>query len=194
MENISRYDPTRKTVGAIYRDAQMNGERTPISVGDMRNELLSSLVEDLNDELFDFPKQKEYAQFENRPYYVLVHENRDLQMRHAFKRRIFRSLYRPWPEDDTFCFWRSPDRNEIKFCWEIPHWSEIKNILANENLYTQDEISRKRLKTCKFFDNYDLHHFGFMKDPIGNWIPNPQWKDEFLMKRLHQSTQLQVPA
>ena len=39
----------RETVGKIYRDAQLSHDGTPIEVGDMTREVMSSLVEDLNE-------------------------------------------------------------------------------------------------------------------------------------------------
>ena len=178
MQNQSKYDPSRKTVGAIYRDAQMHGSKDPVTVGDMTAELKSSLVEDLNDELRDLPRDEKYPFFENRPYYVLVHESKDLAMKRCFKRRILRKLYRPWPEDDTLVFWRNADRSEIRFCWELPHWTQMDNILASQELWQYSEWERKYIALLKAWKNLDLYHFGFMKDEIGNWIPNPNWQDE----------------
>ena len=48
MEHQSHIDPTRKTVGAIYRDAQMNGERGVV-IGDVNHEIKKDLVTDINE-------------------------------------------------------------------------------------------------------------------------------------------------
>ena len=29
----------------------------------------------------------------------------------------------------------------------------------------------------------DYHHFGFCKDPMGNWIPNLNWEDKKLEEK-----------
>lgn len=186
MENQSKYDPTRKTVGAIYRDAQMHGEKTPITVGDLANELKSSLVEDLNAELEEFPRQKEHAQFDKRPYFITIHESKDMAMPRALRRRILRTLYRPYPEDDTLVFWRNEDRSEIRFCWQLPHWTEMDNMLASQELWELNQSDHDYLTLIKAWKNVDLHHFGFMKDEIGNWRPNPHWEDKLMSKTAGQ--------
>ncbi len=169
MQHQSKYDPSRKTVGAIYRDAQFNGEKQVIT-GDMNYELRKGLVEDLNDTIKQGTKE-----FEHRPFYITVHEKRDLQMRNAFLRRMIKTLYRPYPEDDTLVFRIIPYSNEVRFCWELPHWSNMDNILANHNLY--DNATVEEIKAWK---REDLHHFGFMKDEMGNWKENPKWVDKTL--------------
>jgi len=186
MENQSKYDPTRKTVGAIYRDAQMYGEKTPITVGDMAAELKSSLVEDLNAELEEFPRQKEYPQFDKRPYYVTVHESKDMAMPRALRRRILRTLYRPYPEDDTLVFYRNADRSEIRFCWQLPHWTEMDNMLASQELWEHNQADHDYLKLVKAWKSMDLYHFGFMKDEMGHWRPNPHWEDALMSKTADQ--------
>lgn len=192
MQNQSKYDPSRKTVGAIYRDAQMHGSKDPVTVGDMAAELKSSLVEDLNAELEEFPRQKEYAQFENRPYWVMIHESKDMAMPNAIRRRVLRTLYRPYPEDDTLVFWRSADRSEIRFCWQLPHWTEMENMLSSEELWQHNESDREYMGLIKAWKNFDLHAFGFIKNEIGKWVPNPKWEDK-LMSRNHSSANIIQP-
>jgi hypothetical protein len=160
MENQSRYDPTRKTVGAIYKEAQEKNTEKFVTNGDLTAELQSSLVTDLNETIASNP-------YDNRPFYITVHEKKDLQMPKMILRRILTSLYRPYPEDDTIVWWVDPNSNKVKFCWCLPHWSEMDNMLANEWLYEPEMI-----KEIKAWKAIDLHVFGFCKDFEGNWIPN----------------------
>lgn len=167
MENASKYDPTRKTVGAIYRDAKMNNHETYIEVGDMTNELQSSLVEDLHDTLATNPHG-------DREYYICVHESKDLAMPNMIKRRILTSVYRPYPEDDTLVFRVHPTTKEVYFCWCLPHWGEMDNILANSSLY--DEAYVHSIRKWK---NVEMEYFGFVKVGAGDkWAMNPNWSFE----------------
>lgn len=164
--NRSLYDPTRKTVGAIYRDAQLNNRHEDsIEVGDMSRELTTSLIEDINDAIRQFDKK-------DRPYYLMVHEKKDLQMKSALARRLLYFGYRPWPEDDTVVFWKNPKTQELRFCWCLPHWSEMEMILANPDHFDKDFI-----RQIKAWKDYDLTAFGFYHDPEFKWVPNPKWKD-----------------
>lgn len=166
MENQSKYDPSRKTVGAIYRDAQLNNKEQYVIAGDLTNELMSSLVCDLNDTIISDPHQ-------GRPFYITVHEQKDLAMPKMIRRRLLTSVYRPYPEDDTVVFFVNPKNNDVRFCWCLPHWAEMKNILDNETLF-----DTKMVSLLRSWKNIDLHPFGFRKDPEGNWEANPFWEDE----------------
>jgi hypothetical protein len=165
-DNQSLYDPSRPTVGAIYRDAQMSHDGTPIQVGDMSNEMMVGLVEDINDGLM-------LDKFEGRPFYLMIHEKKDLQMKSTLLRRVLHFAYRPWPEDDTTVFWKNPQTQEVRFCWSLPHWSEMDNMLANSWLYEPELIQQ-----IKNWKNFDLHQFGFTKNDMGDWVPNPFFKDK----------------
>jgi len=156
----------RDTVGTIYRNLQETGSKDKVEVGDMCREVMSSLVEDLNDTIKSDP-------YEGKPFYICIHEKKDMMMPSMLLRRVITSLYRPYPEDDTTVFWTSPKSNETLFCWCIPHWSEMDNIIANEELYDVDLVL-----TIKAWKSYNLEYFGFMKDDIGNWIPNLRIKDK----------------
>ena len=166
MEHQSKYDPSRKTVGAIYRDAQLNNKEKYVTNGDLTNELMSSLVEDLNGTIQSDP-------FDGRPFYITVHESKDLQMPRLIRRRLLTSVYRPYPEDDTVVFFVDPETCDVRFCWCLPHWSEMDNMLANENLFDP-----KLLETLRAWKRFDLHFFGFTKAPTGKWIPNEHWVDQ----------------
>lgn len=170
MENKSLYDPSRKTVGAIYRDAQLSYDNHPIETGDMGNELKKSLVDDINEGLMKDPNH-------GKPFYLMVHEKRDLQMKNALLRRIIFFDKRPWPEDDTIVFWKNPKTQELRFCWSIPHHSEMFTILANK-----DEFCQEMIETIKAWQNFDMAYFGFCKDNEGRWMKNPKHKDQIIEK------------
>ena len=168
MKNQSKYDPSRKTVGAIYNDAQQASHDPYVVNGDLTNVMMSSLVEDLNETIHDGS-----FEFSGKPFYITVHEKKDLQMPRALLRRMLKSLYRPYPEDDTMVFWVDPKINDVRFCWCLPHWSEMDNIISNYRLFDNDLVEQVRA-----WKNIDLHHFGFTKNEMGNWKPNPNWKDK----------------
>ena len=170
-KNKSLYDPSRDTVGKIYRDLQLQSKPESIIIGDMTNEIMKGWIEDVNDALLQGAKD-----FDGKPFYLTVHEKKDLQMKKALLRRMIKTGYRPWPEDDTTVIWHDPKANETRYCWCLPHHTEMLNIVANYNLYesTQSEL----LQECRAWRNYQLEYFGFMKDPMGNYIPNPKWKDK----------------
>jgi len=168
MENKSLYDPSRKTVGAIYRDAQLASHDPYVINGDLTNELMKSLVNDLNETIEQGTKD-----FNGREFYITVHEKKDLQMPRAILRRMIKTLYRPYPEDDTMVYRVFPSANEVRFCWCLPHWSEMDNMLANENLFESDLINE-----IKAWKRVDLYHFGFTKNSEGNWIASQAWEDK----------------
>lgn len=159
-QNRSLYDPGRKTVGAMYLQAQLeNKHEDAIIVGDMGHELVTSLVDDINDAIANFDKK-------GSPYYLMVHEKKDLQMKKAIARRILYFGYRPWPEDDTVVFWKNPNNQDLRFCWALPHWSEMENILAN-----RDQFDRQMVYQIESWKQYDLGSFGFRYDEDFKWIP-----------------------
>ncbi len=166
MENQSLYDPSRKTIGAIYRDALINNKEDRIEVGDMNREITSSLVEDINDTLSLGTKK-----FEGLPFYILILDQKDLQMKTVWKRRIFTQKWLPYPEDDTLVFYHDPKIFKTYFCWCLPHHTEIDNTLSNSSLFDPNWIEELRA-----WKRVDLYRFGFMKDEMGNWVANPNFK------------------
>ena len=179
---LSLYDPTRKTVGSIYLEAQKNNTDEYVTNGDLTNEIQSSLIEDLNDTIQSKP-------FGERAFYITVHESKDLQMPRAIRRRILTSIYRPWPEDDTIVFWTDPKANLTKFCWCLPHWSEMTNMLANENLFDKEMISQ-----IKAWKAYDLYHFGFCKNDDGNWMANPFFDKDRNIETYRKKVNILIPS
>lgn len=172
----SLYDQSRDTVGKIYRDANINNHEDYIEVGDMSRELTTSLVEDINDAIKNFD-------IKGKNYYLMVHESKDLQMKTAIKRRILYFGYRPWPEDDTVVFWKNPKKQVLRFCWCLPHWSDMDNVLNNPNEYDKEYVYQ-----IKCWKKYDLKPFGFYEDKKEGWIPNPKWIDKLIPQSLSERT------
>ena len=165
MASVSRFDPCRGTVGTIYLDAQRFGAREPILVGDMSNEMIVSCLSDINAALREDP-------YNGKPFYVFLHEKRDLQMKNAIFRRVIKLNFRPWPEDDSVVFWTDPKTHEVRFCWALPHWSEMDNILHNPVGYSEEMI--RHIQAWKAFD---MKVFGFMNKsghPTKGWEPDPE--------------------
>lgn len=162
----SKYDPNRDTVGKIYRDLNLKASTDSIECGDMSRELTRDLVTDINDAIEQFDKRE-------IPYYLMIHEKKDLQMKKAFLRRILYFTFRPYPEDDTIVYYKNPKTQELRFCWCLPHWSDMDNILATPHLYPKEYVFQ-----IKKWKEYDLKPFGFyyLKDE-DKWLPNPKWKD-----------------
>ncbi len=145
----SKYDD-RDTVGSTYIKAQKNSVGG-LSLGDINTEMVKGLIEDLDEAVAKDP-------FEGKSFYINVVEERDLQMPNAIKRRLFESQYRPYPEDNTLVFLVEPKTSKISYCWDLPHWTEIPNILHNELLYDREYVQRIN----NWLKN-DLSGFGFIK-------------------------------
>lgn len=129
--------------------------------------MVKSLIDDINDSIKSDP-------FEGRPFFITVHEKRDLQMPNQFLRRLITTIYRPYPENNTLVFSVNPQDNEVLYCWDLPHHSEMWNILSNTHLYDPEYIKRIRE-----WQNNDLTNFGFVKDPMGeHWLSNSMFKDK----------------
>ena len=175
----SLYDQSRDTVGKIYRDANMNNHEAMIEVGDMSREMTTSLVEDMNKAIGEFDLGIGVsAEKIGKPYYLMIHEKKDLQMKRAILRRMLYFGYRPWPEDDTVVFWRHPKKDILRFCWALPHWSEMENILHNPDQFCPEFVFQ-----IKSWKDYQMRAFGFYyKDDTDKWVPNPKWRDQELPK------------
>tara|TARA_R110002126_G_scaffold4874_3_gene25131 strand:+ start:152 stop:685 length:534 start_codon:yes stop_codon:yes gene_type:complete len=160
----SKYDD-RDTVGGIYLKAQTDSCEGLV-VQDIGTEMAQSLVDDLNDTIASDP-------FEGRPFFVSVVEERDLQMKNAIKRRMFKTVYRPYPEDNTLVFYVDPKTGKVCFCWDVPHHSEMFNVLSNFTQY-----DHKYIRMIREWQNNNLTNFGFEKTMDGeHWIPNPNFID-----------------
>lgn len=180
MNYTSHYDTSRDNVGKIYRDAQINGEKQ-IVIGDMTHELKKGLVEDINIAIIDGTQA-----YLNAPFYILIYERKDLQMKNAFIRSLFKFPYRPYPEDDTLVFRVVPYTNDVYFCWELPHRSNMLNELNCPDLYDEERLSLYRK-----WENMQLEAFGFIKDDMGNWKENPMYKGDKILTQ-HEDRQTTV--
>lgn len=176
MENVSSIDPTRKTVGAIYRDAQINGERGLIT-GDVNYEMRKSLVVDLNETIEQGTKE-----FEGKVFYITVYEKRDLQMKNAFIRRLIKTKYRPYPEADTMVFKVNPKAAEVYFCWNLPARHEMINMLNTPELRTKPH-EQEELNMFRHWEGDRLEYYGFTKNNEGNWIANPLYRGDVIVSK-----------
>lgn len=166
--NISRIDPTRNTVGSIYNEISKNSVDQYVTAGDMSHELMKSFTEDLNDTIASNP-------FGEDEFYITVYEKKDLQMKRSILRRLYVSKYRPYPEDDTVVFHVDPKSHKVKFCWCLPHSTQMDNILMTAICYSKDFIDDIIAWKCP---NYRacLKHFGF--EGVGKFIvPSKENRD-----------------
>jgi hypothetical protein len=171
MEFQSRIDPTRKTVGAIYRDAQINGERGVI-VGDVNHEIKNDLVKDMNEAI---EKGRSHPDFSGKPFYLAFYEKYDLMLKKGLVRIPKITKYRPYPEQDTMVFHVFPN-DDVYFCWELPHRSQMMNITMNPDFYPPEQV-----QNIKRWENIQLEYFGFTKDEDGNWVENKFYRGDFLL-------------
>ena len=173
VNNQSTIDPSRKTVGAMYRDAALKNSESFVVAGDLAHELMNSLVDDLNEAIASDP-------FEGRPFYITIYEKKDLQMPRAILRRLYKTLYRPYPEDDTIVYYINPKFNISKHLWTLPHWSEMDNVLMNFAQYPKDYIN-----DIKAWRSFNLPHFGFEWSNRGVWaIPEEEKPDASKIRNL----------
>ena len=146
---ISQFDPTRQTVGSISRQLKEKNTDAYVQCGDLTREMTNSLVDDINDTIASNP-------YDGEEFYITVYEKKDLQMKETILRRLYVTKYRPYPEDDTIVFHVEPKTNNVKFCWCLPHHTEMDNVIINFHLYEKDYVN-----DIKAWKNYDLKHFGF---------------------------------
>ena len=66
---------------------------------------------------------------------------------------------------------------DIFFCWELPHRTQMLNILMNPDLYDIEQVNKLRQ-----WENLQLEYFGFTKDEDGNWVENKFYRGDSLMK------------
>lgn len=133
----------------------------------MAREMAASLIVDINEALVSFAKKSN-----GKPFYLMVHEKKDLQMKDAILRRILYFDFRPWPEDDTTVYWKNPKTDELRFCWCLPHSTDMENVLNNP-----DQYSKEYVDDIRAWKAFDMKHFGFYNDSRLKWIPNPKHRD-----------------
>jgi len=161
----------RDTVGTIAQLAAQSNER--VQVGDMARAMMPQLVDDLNDTIASNP-------FDGRPFYIVIHEKKDLLLNNTILRRMLKQEYRPYPEENTIVFRTDPKSQQTLFCWCLPHRTEFPNILANASSYTKEYI-----KDIIAYQKERLDHFGFYKAGMRDektpiYYPIPGFKDRKL--------------
>lgn len=171
MEFKSLIDPSRGTVGSIYRDAQIKGERGVV-IGDVNHEIQKDLVKDINEAI---QKGRSHPDFKDRPFYLAFYEKYDLMLKRGLVRIPKITRYRPYPEQDTMVFHIFPN-DDVYFCWELPHRSQMRNILMNPDLFDND-----RVDTLRRWENLQLEYFGFTKDSEGHWVENELYRGDKLL-------------
>jgi hypothetical protein len=176
MEFKSKIDPSRETAGKIYRDAQIAGE-TGIVIGDVNHEIKKDLVNDINEAIAQGMKSDE---FQGKSFYLALYEKYDLMLKKGLVRIRKITKYRPYPEQDMMLFHVYP-QGDVYFCWELPHRTQMINILMNENLYPPEQILM-----IKRWENIQLEYFGFKKDENGNWVENEMFTGDYLMGSPHK--------
>lgn len=140
----------RDTVGTTYIKAQKNFDPNLV-VGDINSQMLPDLIDDMNDAIQSNP-------FEGLPFYITIAEKRDAQMGNAFRRKIIKTLYRPFPEFSTYVLHMAPRTQKVCYCWDLPHHSEMINVLWNQSLYDTSYV-----KAIIDWKNNELGGFGFLK-------------------------------
>jgi MoaA/NifB/PqqE/SkfB family radical SAM enzyme len=65
---------------------------------------------------------------------------------------------------------------DVYFCWELPHRTQMMNILMNPDLFDPE-----RIQQLKRWENLQLEYFGFKKDENGNWVENELYRGDQLM-------------
>jgi hypothetical protein len=169
MEFESTFDPNRETAGKIYRDAQINGEKGVI-IGDVNHEIKKDLVKDINEAIEVGEKE-----MNGKPFYLAIYEKYDLMLKRGLVRIRKITKYRPYPEQDSMVFHVYPG-GTVYFCWELPHRTQMMNILMNPDFYDHDYI-----QMIKRWENIQLEYFGFKKDEEGNWIENELYRGDYLL-------------
>jgi hypothetical protein len=174
MKYQSRFDPTRQTMGAIALEARKN--TTPIECGDMTNEMIKSLVDDLNETIQSNP-------FEGRPFYISVVEKKDYLLPNAIHRGMVTTMYRPYPENNTIVFHCDPKTNVVKLCWTLPHWSEMDNMLNN-----QEKRNLKLVSDIYAWKTLNLEYFGFSRDEKDIPYDNGHYRNDQVLKLVSKSS------
>lgn len=169
MDLTSKIDPSRNTVGSIYRNAQIHAE-TGVVIGDVNHEIKKDLVKDINEAI-----EMGQKEMENKPFYLAIYEKYDLMLKKGLVRIRKITKYRPYPEQDSMVFHVFPGES-VYFCWELPHRSQMLNILMNPDLY-----DRKQVDMIRRWENLQLEHFGFTKDENANWVENKLYRGDFLL-------------
>jgi hypothetical protein len=161
----------RDTVGTIAIKAAQDRQR--VQVGDMARELMPQLVFDLNEAITSNP-------FDDRPFYIIIHEKKDLLLKNTILRRVLKQEFRPYPEENTYVFWTDPKSHETLFCWSLPHRTEFPNILNNADKYEKELIKDIVAYTRERLDHFGFYKHGVNEDGVAIYYPIPGFKDRKL--------------
>lgn len=166
MNHISRFDPSRLNVGAIYRNALINGERN-VTSGDVNYDMRLDLCKDINKII----SEARTGEMKNKKFYLAFYEKADLMLKRALVRTPRISIYRPYPEANSMVFKSLPE--DTYFCWEIPERHHMINELNCPDIYPAE-----RLMKWRRWENMQLEYFGFKKNDEGNWVENPFYEGD----------------
>lgn len=164
----------RDTVGTIALKALQTNES--VCVGDMAHEFMPQLVEDLNEAIASNP-------FEDRPFYVIIHETKDLQLKNVIRRRMIKQEFRPYPEPNTSVWWTNPKTHETRFCWSLPHQTNFDQYLQNASKYHKDQIKDILAYNMERMDHFGFYKHGKAEDGTPIYFPLDNFKDRPLHKK-----------
>ena len=164
----------RDTVGTIAIEASKVNER--VTVGDMAHEFMPQLVDDLNEAIASNP-------FDDRPFYITIHETKDLFLKNMIKRRVIKTEYRPYPEPNTSVFKTDPKTNETCFCWSLPHKSTFVEYLNNAANYTKQQIRDILAYNKEVMANFGFYKSGMTPENVPIYYPIPDFKDRPMDKK-----------
>jgi hypothetical protein len=142
----------------------------------MAHEFMPQLIDDLNEAIASNP-------FDGRPFYIVVHEKKDAQLKNVMLRRMVKQEYRPYPEPNTTVFWTCPATQETRFCWSLPHQSNFDQYLENASKYHKDQI-----KDILAYNMERMNHFGFYRHGTNDagvsiYLPIPGFQDRPLKRK-----------
>ena len=174
----------RDTVGTMALEARLSND-IPCA-GDLGHELMPSLVEDLNNTIESNP-------YGGRPFYITIHEKKDLQFTNMILRRMITSEKRPYPEENTTVFFTDPRKQETKFCWALPHRTIFDQVLSNPDRYGAEQVG-----DIKAYKSERMEHFGFKKvgskeDGTPVYVSDPAFKDREIKRKKNIAPSLISP-
>ncbi len=164
----------RETVGSIALKARKSNDR--VVVGDMAHEFMPQLVDDLNEAIASNP-------FDDRPFYILIHEKKDLLLKNVIRRRVVKQEFRPYPEPGIEVFWTDPKTNETLFCWSLPHRSVFPNYLNNPSKYSKEQIKDILAYNMERMDHFGFYKHGVTEDGTAIYYPVTGFKDRPLLTK-----------
>lgn len=161
----------RETVGAISVKARQVNER--VTAGDMAHEFMEGFVEDLNKAIASNP-------FDDRPFYITIHEKKDLVLKNCLLRRIIPTIFRPYPEPNCTVFWANPKTDEIKFCWSLPHKTLFQQYIVNASKYRKDQIKHILAYQMERMEVFGFYKHGVSDKGVNIYFPIEGFKDQDL--------------